>query len=706
MNDNEILENMDENQIPETVEETAAPRQTGPLPDYDPTEILADAPAVGDTLEFDLEDIMREFGSSAAAPVAEEAPAEASAEEPAEESAEAEEMPESTVTAETVRLDTVHIRAGAEQVKDAKPVEEEITEVFNSVWEPEYEQPMGEYVPPQPIQFRPRSRIKELKRQLVAGPEKRYYELAEKGLGKMQVAAFFSLLITIICTGITVLHQAGVFPAERLKLLVFIQFFALLLCALLGCQRLIDGVADIFKKRFTTDTMLVVTLLVCGADGVLGLMERRIPCCAAFSLQMTMSIWSAYHRRYTEMGQMDALRKATRLDAVQVSGDYYNKHKGLLRRDGELKDFMDNYQKPSVPEKVICWYALCATLVSLGVGGASYLMHDNVSEAVNMAAVCLLAAAPATIFITNSRPMAILQKRLHDVGAVLCGWQGVKALRGKGVFPVEYADLFPAGAARMNGVKFFGSRPTDEVVAYGTAVITANGSGLTPLFQQVLDSRNGYHYDAQALRCYNGGIGGEVNGEQVLVGSMAFLKEMGVSVPKGMRVNQAVCVAIEGELAGLFALNYENARTAAVGLASLCSRRGAKPIFTSDDFLLNAEFVQSRFGVSQRRMRFVEPEVRVELRNKQPDEGKPAAALITREGLASFAYAIAGAKALRAATTLGTVVHLICGIIGIAMMVTLLVIGRLDLLTPANLFAYQLVWLVPGLLITEWTRAI
>lgn len=703
MNDNEILENKDENTAPET-----ALKQTGPLPEYDPEEVLTDAPVVDDTLEFDLEDILREFGSDKTEEkMPEQAPAseETAAEEAAPEEAASEETA-APVTADTIRLDTVHIHADADQVKDAKPVEEEITEVFNSVWEPEYEQPMGEYVPPQPIQFRPRSRIKELKRQLVAGPEKRYYELAEKGLGKLQISMLFSLLIMIICTGITVLHQAGVFPEERLKLLVFIQFFALLLSALLGCQRLIDGFLDIFKKRFTMDTMLVVTFLVCCADGVLGLMEKRIPCCAAFSLQMTMSLWSAYQRRYTEMGQMDALRKATRLDAVQVSSGYYDKHKGLLRRDGELNDFMDNYQKPTVPEKVICWYALIATVVSLGVGGAAYLLRGNISEAVNMAAVCLLAAAPATIFITNSRPMAILQKRLHDVGAVICGWQGVKMLRGKSVFPVEYTDLFPAGAARMNGVKFFGSRPTDEVVAYGTAVITANGSGLTPLFQQVLDSRNGYHYAATDLCCYNGGVGGTVRDEQVLVGSISFLKEMGVAIPKGMRVNQAVCVAIAGELAGLFALNYENARPAAVGLASLCSRRGAKPIFVNDDFLLNAEFIQSRFGVSQRRMRFVTPEERAELRAKQPDEGKPAALLVTKDGLASFGYAITGAKALRAATTVGTVIHLLCGVIGIAMMVTLLLIGRLDLLTPANLFAYQLVWLVPGLLITEWTRAI
>ena len=696
MNDNEILENMDQ---PDQMGDTTR------LPELGLQDQPADMQQTEESMEFDLEDILREFGSGAGASAAEEPSSE---EAPVEEPADVPEeiAPESPVSTDTVRLDTVHIHATSEHVKDARPVEEEITEVFDSLWEPEYEQPMGEYVPPQPIQFRPRSRIRELKRQLVNGPEKRYYELAEKGLGKMQISLFFSLLLVVIATGSTILYQMGMVPEHRLKLMVFVQFFTLMVSALLGCQRMIDGIADIFKKRFTMDTMLMFTFLVCCADGVLGLMEQRVPCCAAFSLQVTMAQWSAYQRRNTEMGQMDALRKATRLDAIKVTDDFYKGRKGLVRCDGELNHFMDNYSKPSVPEKIICWYALSATLLSLGIGGAAYLLRSSVSEAVRVAAVCMLAAAPSSIFITNSRPMAILQKRLHGVGAVICGWQGVKALRGKSVFPVEYDDLFPVGAARMNGVKFFGSRPTDEVVAYGTAVIAANGSGLTPLFMQVLDSRNGYHYDASDIRCYDGGIGGLVCDEEVLVGSIAFLKSKGVTVPKGMRVNQAVCVAIEGELCGLFAINYENSRSATTGLSAFCSGRGAKPIFITDDFLLNASFIHDRFSVPVRKLCFTDPEERPQLREKKPAEDQLAALLVTKEGLASYGYGVAGAKALRTAATVGTVMHLVCGMLGMATMVVLLLLGRLDLLIPANLFAYQLVWMIPGVLITEWTRAI
>ena len=197
-----------------------------------------------------------------------------------------------------------------------------------------------------------------------------------------------------------------------------------------------------------------------------------------------------------------------------------------------------------------------------------------------------------------------------------------------------------------------------------------------------------------------------MEGEPVLVGMLSFLKEMGVEVPEGIRVNQAVCVAISGELCGLFALTYENNRSAAVGLAGLCGHRRLRPMLVTDDFLLTHQFIRSRFNIKPKWILQPEPEVRAQLREKTLEEGKPSAALITRNSLAAYAMSINGARALRTASVLGVTVHMLGGILGIAMMVALVVMGRLDLLTPANMFAYQLVWMIPGLLFTEWTRTL
>lgn len=80
-------------------------------------------------------------------------------------------------------------------------------------------------------------------------------------------------------------------------------------------------------------------------------------------------------------------------------------------------------------------------------------------------------------------------------------------------------------------------------------------------------------------------------------------------------------------------------------------------------------------------------------------------ALTTDTGLAPIAYAVTGARSLKTAAKLGVIIHMIAGIVGLAMMAILAVLGAGHLLTPVNMLLYELVWMVPGLLITEWTRS-
>ena len=72
----------------------------------------------------------------------------------------------------------------------------------------------------------------------------------------------------------------------------------------------------------------------------------------------------------------------------------------------------------------------------------------------------------------------------------------------------------------------------------------------------------------------------------------------------------------------------------------------------------------------------------------------------------SAAYAITGSRALRQAIKLGVIIHLIGGILGLVIMFVLGYLGSTELLTPANILLYQLIWAVPGLLVTEWTRIV
>ncbi len=683
--------------------------------------------------DFDLDDILNEFH--------EEPDQELPEVEPDEELEELLQMPQLTITPVEVRTSGVMDQL-LEEPEDApaeeavpettmvfEPVDEELAQLLaeepalsedvtlrleDMDLEPEQTEEAPtvepafevepEFIPP-PILFKP-SRLKVLKKKLVEGPEKRYYALSEVGVGKLQAAILASVLVVALCAAITTMFTMDMVPANRLRLVIFSQVLAMLVSGLLGSHLMVDSIADILKGRFGVNTLLTLTFAACIADGIFCLMDLRVPCCAAFSLEMTFALMARYQKRTTEMSQMDTMRKATRLNGIIKVEDFCEDKPGFLRTDGEVEDFMDNYDKLSGPEVFQSIYAGLSLIACIAIAAFAGMRH-GVSLGVQIFAASLLVAVPATFFVAVSRPAAILEKRLHMVGTVLCGWDGVKDLCGRAVYPLRDEDLFPHGSTKLNGVKFYGDRDPDEVVAYTAALITAGGGGLVPVFQQLRSSRSAPEYGVENFQNYgNGGIGGEVEGEPVLLGTLTFLQDMGVEIPEGTMVSQAVYVSIDGQLSAVCAISYARMRSAAAGLVTLNGYRKITPVMLCGDFMLTEEFIRSKFDIKTRRIKFPTREEREEMKSRRPDPEEPVLAMTTRDELVSAAYAITGAKALRQATKLAVTIHLVGGVLGLVIMLVLAYLGSTALLTPTNILLYQLVWAIPGLLVTEWTRVV
>jgi hypothetical protein len=190
------------------------------------------------------------------------------------------------------------------------------------------------------------------------------------------------------------------------------------------------------------------------------------------------------------------------------------------------------------------------------------------------------------------------------------------------------------------------------------------------------------------------------------MGTIDFLQDMGVEIPAGTMVNQAVYAAVDGELCAVFAISYAKMRSSSAGLISLCSNRKLTPVVISSDFMLTESLIQDKFGVNTRRVVFPTPDVRSELSQRRAGSEDVALALATREDLVSITYAVSGSRALRTATNLGVGLNIFGGILGMVIMLVLAYLGSAELLTPTNVLLYQLVWMLPGLLISEWTRTV
>ena len=469
----------------ETILEDLSPKEEVPEESADPEEVLpqpeeADPEAAADSAETPSED-------------------ESTPEEVPEETAPAEEASEESAPAEEAEVEDETPSEAVPEDAAEKASEESEAETAES----------PEEAPSQPhLHYDPQADLRELKRKLVAGPEKRYYHLTELGVGKLQLAILVNLILVFLCTVGAVYFAAGKVPESRMRFLIFSQVLAMLVSGLLGLNLITDGFGELLKGRFSINTMLSLTFLACIADGFFSLKDLRVPCCCGFCLEMVFALSARCQQRNMEMGQLDTLRKASRLHSLVRVADYKDGQPGFLRSQGRLEDFMDRYQLSSGPQKLQSFYAFFSFLLCLGIAVLAGMLHGP-SMAVQILATSLLVAVPASFFIALTRPAAILERRLHMVGAVLCGWSGVKTLSGKAAFPVTDSDLFPLGSTKLNGIKFYSDRDPDMIVSYTSSLVIESGSGLIPIFNQLMTSRGVVANPVYNFRVYEGGgIGG------------------------------------------------------------------------------------------------------------------------------------------------------------------------------------------------------
>lgn len=650
-----------------------------------------------ETPEIGLEDILGEFSD----PTLEEILKEFSEPEP---KPEPEEVPESPLSEDTTLFSPV-VTGEVQEEEPAPPPRpsQEKVEPFSDDWEPEYEQPMGEYTPKGPIPFPEKSRLRQLRQKLVAGPERRYQALCEAGVGQLQVGIFLNFLLALLSVAATAATALGAVGPERLRTVVFCQLLIAMLSALVGCYRLLDGLLNLFRGRFTLDAALLMTFVACLADGLLCLSRQQLSASSLFCLQILMAQWGAYQRRNTELLQMDVLRKASELSALVKVENLLEDRPGYITVDGEPEDFLDQYQLPSTPERALAIYGVVSLLTSCGLATACYFLMDA-KAAIQVFMAAQLVALPFSAFISMSRPEAILQTRLHRLGSVICGWRGIRAMERRTFFPLFHDDLFPEGAIKLGGVKFYGTVDPARVVSYTTALLTAEGSGLLKILRQLPRSRAGANHTVEEFAHHPDGISGLVDGYHLIIGTAECMDACNITLPSDLAEGDAIFTAVEGQLCGVFSLSYQRAKSTTAGIRALCSDRRTRPVLAARDFILTPKFIRSKLSVNHRRIRFPQHDVRQEIAQAVPAEHAPVVALITKSSLAPKAYALTGARALKSALKWGAAIHILGGAIGLAIVVALCFHGGMALLTPMNLMLYSFIWSIPGLLITEKTR--
>ena len=523
--------------------------------------------------------------------------------------------------------------------------------------------------------------------------------------GKTGTLRLRMLLSAILCILSAVFLVAGNVRIGALDLTRHHGAFAVVMLALLIVQCVLSyelfirGIYQALKLRFDIMSLMVLTVLIGAADAFAAIGQERLPFCTSAGVLLLIAMWSICLEKKAKWRTLKTVLSMDHPVAAAKEEKAWHGLDCVFRTEGSLDDFTAMLETPDAARKIMRIYAPAAAVLTLVLAAAGAL--NGQADFLWAWAALLMAALPVGGAIACCRPFSILAKRLQEDGAAICGWRGAKILSGECGIVIEDADLFPKNNISMNGMKMYSDLPARQVVGYATAVIQAAGSGLLPLFEEVMKQEDGRRYKADSFRQYEGGgLGAEIRGDVVLLGSLAFMRLMGVHVPEGTRVQSALYISVNKELVGVFALAYQPSAGTRGGLARIMHSAGLTPVLATRDFMITPALIKKRYKVSVERMEFPVVAERISLSSEEAGKNGKQGALMAKESFLSFAAAVAGGRLLRRSVHSSVALALFSGLLGLALMGWLTWIGAVLALSASNLLLYQLIWMVPTLLVT------
>lgn len=667
-----------------------------------PEQVNKPVPAEPAMPEFTLEDILEEFGSKqvipaekppVTVPAAEEAkkaiPAadesafasfpepECSAPEPVQEVPEAaQEMPESSPP-----------HSSAEEraaVPTSRP----------SVWQP---------APPSSVPFRgkkeaqqpsrpARRRSAAVKVAPEAPPPPTAQELLEKyrmilsGTGlRLGLTGFFCAInfLLLLCGE----YFPAVIQLLPTGLPVYLSAGLLGLSLLLSFDVVIRGLRDLFRLRISPFTLGALTVVLCITDAFVS----KTSFCAAGSLLLYFLFRALV---LYDRGMLTTLRTVCSIEKPMGICRISGLEDSALRCDtGDRSVFCGELEQPDAAQTLFCIYS---TILLPGTLAAAIIFaHSGHTSFLHGWMLLLLGATPCASLLSFARPFHTLAKRLSEIHGALCGWYGAGIFSGRHTILLRDGDLFPMDGVRSNGMKLYAAHPAAKVIGYALAALQACESPLTQLFESLLEAQFGKHYQAVSHRIYDaGGVGAEIAGDIVLVGSLPFMQSMGVHMPAGTKVRLAVYVSIGGELAGVFALKYKPTRSARLGLRAVLAKSKLTVVMATRDFLITPELIAAKYEIPTQRLVF--PPYSARLRYASAELGSAAwqGALVAKDTFGTFASTIAAGQSLYSATLTLAILNLLAGFFGVILCALLLFWGAGVAASPLHIVLFQLLWVI------------
>ena len=449
-------------------------------------------------------------------------------------------------------------------------------------------------------------------------------------------------------------------------------------------KKLRDGAAS---YELLASLLCVVTLI----DTALCLLPQRTDIPTPFHAFAVLSLFAALrgqlHRargeydtvRVAAMGEPPYMVTVTALGASKSRGETAG-FSGCLQHE----DHNSRTQRVLLP--IILTASLVFAVLATVNCASPWLFAWNFSA-------ILCGAGVLALPLVYAYPLRKLARRLAKSGGAVAGFAGADEIHASNCVILTDSDLFPPGTVTLNGLKVYGEE-SGKVISYAATMAHASNCGLSRLFDNLLLSDGGHLQPLDELNFYEeGGISGMICGETVLFGTLTFFRKKRITLPKDIKLQTGVYLAVDGALVAVFAVKYMPAENVDWAIHAL-HRSHITPVLAVRDGNITPALLKRKFGTDARA---VFPRLSTRLALSERGGGRPFA-LLYREGLMPYAEVVLGSKRLCRAVRIGDRLAFLGSIAGTLLSFYLAFVGAYSALTPPMMLAFSALWTLAALI--------
>lgn len=521
--------------------------------------------------------------------------------------------------------------------------------------------------------------------------------------------AVLASFLTVLLVVLTFSHRLGLSLPDMLTFArrpsAYLAVSLLLQILVMACaiDVLARGLLDLCHFRPGMESAALVScaanILYIAAAFLRPAVPAYLPYCAVASVSAVCCLWagrmrfSAYRRTYQTAAQ------ASEPYVIVREGNVYDGRGAFLKRRGDISDFVGRTEQPDGAARFSMFFVPLGILVSLLFAAMATVRAPSVPFFCAFAAIVSM-VAPFCGAFAYVLPFRQAAGRLALSGSALAGWSAVQAFYAPAAVIVEDNDIFPPGSVALTGLKVFGSNSFDRVISYAASLAAASGSGLAYPFVELLRGQSDALRHVQEFQHYEGGgVGGEIGGDRILLGTASFMLRMGIRMPQGLKLPNAIFIAVNLDLVGIFAINYHPMGGVRRGLI-MCLRHRLTPVLALRDVNLTPSFVSKKLKVKLDGAEFPTIEQRLFLSDPSLDIRARPVAVVGRDGFAPYAESLIAGRRVGQITRINLTLTLLCALIGLLVMCYLIVRGEMAAASPCNVLIFLGLWTLPTLLVS------